>query len=143
MIATTLKQQAALAAIEAHPRKEGEGKTQYAKRLAGIAGLHWYAIYTAIQILECEAIGAAARAEEDAERKSRRQVVKFDGDALITKFNGWPNVFARLEYVAKTYRAVAEQRGEIWASSFLTVIAEQCDKAQDRAFSDQQALLTG
>ena len=94
----TAKQQAVQAALTEHPQQDGEGKTVYCKRIAAIAGVHYSSIFQCLKLKECEAIGAAVRAREAEEAKSKIEVMPPGLDlGPVVRFGGWIDTFARFK----------------------------------------------
>ena len=69
----TEKQRRLRIAMAAHPRGEGEGKNQYCRRIAAIAGVCPSYVQSTLETMRCERIGAEKRAREAEELRERRR----------------------------------------------------------------------
>jgi hypothetical protein len=130
--ACTEKQQALNAALATHPQDSGELKMQYCRRIAAIAGVNARYVQLAIQIIECEHIGAERRAKEEARAKVEI-VPRVVSLGAVQNFKGWLDAFSKFKQTAEAYLLLAQTRGDVYAAAFLADIRDKADRAQSRA----------
>ena len=130
----TARQQAIQISLAENPRADGEGVMAYCRRLALIAGVHAGSVQHALDRIKNEAIGAAARAMEAEEAKSKVEVMPFSGNiGPVTNFTGWVDTFGRFKLLSDAHKTLALSRGDVYAAAFLSDISQISDRAQSRA----------
>jgi hypothetical protein len=107
---------------------------KYCRRVAAIAGVHADSVKSALDRIKNEAIGAAVRAREAEEAKSKVEVMPLGLDlGPVVNFRGWIDVFCKFKMLSEAYLNLAQSRGDVYARAFLQDIRDISDRAQSRA----------
>ena len=137
--ACTEKQQRLRTAMAALPRATGQSQGEYSRRIAAIAKVSPTLVIQALDMMKCESIGAARRAEEEARAKVEIAPLSLNARAIgpMPEFRGWADVFSRFKFLAEAYVKVARSRGDAFAEAFLSDLRDHADRAETRSWMDR------
>jgi hypothetical protein len=134
--ACTAKQQALNIALAEHPRRDGELKMDYCRRIAAIAGVSPAYVHNNLQVREAQRLGRERVAAETANRLP--VVASLNQRAVqVPPFVGWADVFSRFKLLSEAYLRLAMSRGDKYAESFLKDLRDHADRAETRSWLDR------